>query len=95
MLILMVGILSYQIQKGRMELFTEKHIVAQWLQFVFEHPDPTIIARKNFQVLNTNKACRRIFRRPLNRDLPEKLDPKVPETDNSWILNTPGTFFLY
>ena len=77
-----------------MELFVEKHKVMQWLNFIFKHADPIIVARSDLQTLNTNQMCRSVFEKPEDTRLPDGIHPDKSETENSWIVERSGNFRL-
>ena len=64
--------------------------MTQWLSFIYEHPDPIIVAREDNKLLHTNKKCRTVFRPPEDLELPKGIDPSNPEKQNDWILNKTG-----
>ena len=40
-----MSVLTFKVQRNKIELFIEKHGVRQWLKFIYEHADPIIVAR--------------------------------------------------
>ena len=88
-------VVAYYVQRTQLELFIDQQKIAQWLDFLFEHPDATLIGRNDFKFLHTNRKFREIFQMPHDIGPAPAVDPSAPEENNDWILNMQGTLSLY